>query len=178
MLLGAEICSFSGLNPVTADLIKPWKSTEVWDVHNVDILNMLLRHIPPWFCMKNRLKSLKWRKKVWNTVVNHQDKESCTRHNGIRNFWHTDAQSLPDLQAIRMMQIIYLCCSLMQPIIFTFGQPCPACNGSFSSWSFGMWQLNQEIVPISETVTVTLTVCLRINTPFSQVYDDLLHSGF
>lgn len=46
-------------------------------------------------------------------VFSHQDKESCVRHNGIRNLQYTDAQILPNLQAIRMMQIIYLCCSLL-----------------------------------------------------------------
>lgn len=31
VLLAAEMCSFSGLNPISTDLVKPLKSTEVWD---------------------------------------------------------------------------------------------------------------------------------------------------
>lgn len=99
------------------------------------------------------------------------------RHNVIRNLQYLDAQCLHNLQA-NQAGADHLFCSLMQPIIVTFGQPCPACNGSFSYQSFGTRQLNKGIVLNSETVTVTLAVCLKVNTPFSQVYIDLLHSGF
>jgi len=71
---------------------------------------------------------------------------------------------------------IHLFCVLTQPVIVTSGQP--VCKGFFFYWSFGTLQLNQGIILNSEIVTATLTFTLRVNTPFSQVYNDLLHSGF
>lgn len=106
-----------------------------------------------------------------------KSKESCMRHNVIRNLQSIDAQCIPDLQA-NQDDADHLFCGLMQPIIAAFGQPCPVCNDSFSYWSFGTQQLNQRIVLDSEIMTVPFTACLRVNVPFSQVYSDLLHSGF
>lgn len=75
-------------------------------------------------------------------AFSHQDKEPCMRQNVIRNLQYIDAQCLPNLQA-NQDGADHLFCSLLQPIIVTFRQPCPVCNGSFSYWSFGTWQLNQ-----------------------------------
>lgn len=99
------------------------------------------------------------------------------RCNVIRNLQYSDVQCLSSLQA-NQDGADHLFCSLMHLIVVTFQQPCPDCNGTFSDWSFETWQLNQGIGLNSEIVTMTLPAFLRINTPSSQVYNDLLHSGF
>lgn len=75
-------------------------------------------------------------------AFSHQDKEPCMRQKVIRNLQYIDAQCLPNLQA-NQDGADHLFCGLLQPIIVTFRQPCPVCNGSFSNQSFGTWQLHQ-----------------------------------
>lgn len=99
-------------------------------------------------------------------AFSHRDKETCMRHSVIRHLQYIDAQCLPNLQA-NQDGADHVFCGLMQPMFVTFGQSCPVCNGSFSYRSFGTWQLNKGIVLNSEIVAMTLTDCLRVNTPFS-----------